>query len=96
MVARAMIATCEGLVYAQKVGLDLSKVIKILSGGGAYSFQLAKIGPKIVARDYEPGGQAEYFIKDLAIVTEEAKKMKLALPGLLQSQQLYQSIEAHD
>ena len=34
----------------------MNKVIKILSGGGAYSFQLAKIGPKIVARDYEPGG----------------------------------------
>ena len=36
----------------------------------------------MLKRDFEPGFYVEHFIKDLGIGLEEARRMKLGLPGL--------------
>ena len=67
MVASNLVATCEGLIYAHKAGLDLDKMKNLLRHGGAGSFTLSYFGPKILRHDYAPGGEVGYFVKDLGI-----------------------------
>ena len=49
----------------------------------------------IIANNFDPGFFVEHFIKDMGIALEEAKRMKLSLPGLALAHQLYISLSAH-
>lgn len=84
-----MVGVCEALVYGQKAGLDLNQMLNLLSKGAACSFSLEKLAPRMLRRDFEPGFYVEHFIKDLGIALEEARRMKLGLPGLALASQLY-------
>jgi 3-hydroxyisobutyrate dehydrogenase len=48
----------------------------------------------MLRRDFEPGFYVEHFIKDLGIALDEARRMKLGLPGLGLASQLYQALSA--
>jgi 3-hydroxyisobutyrate dehydrogenase len=47
----------------------------------------------IVGR-FEPGFFVEHFLKDMGIALAEARRMRLALPGLALAEQLYRAVEA--
>jgi 3-hydroxyisobutyrate dehydrogenase len=88
-IASGMIGVCEALLYASRAGLDVAKVIETISPGAAGSWSLANYGPRALRGDFEPGFKIDHFIKDLGIALEEARRMKLALPGLALADQLY-------
>lgn len=69
-------------------------MIKLLSKGAAGSFQLEKLGPRILKRDFEPGFYVEHFVKDLGIALDESRRMGLCLPGMAQSAQFYNALVA--
>jgi 3-hydroxyisobutyrate dehydrogenase len=94
LIAANMIAVCEGLLYGFKSGLDLEKVFKSVSVGAAGSKALEVLGPRIMARNFEPGFYVEHFIKDMGIALAEAEKMNIALPGLALAKQLYEAVRA--
>src|SRR5438552_6295983 len=94
LIAANMIAVCEGLLYGYKAGLDLETVFKSVSVGAAGSKALEVLGPRILARNFEPGFFVEHFIKDMGIALDESKKMNLALPGLGLAKQLYEAVRA--
>jgi 3-hydroxyisobutyrate dehydrogenase len=48
----------------------------------------------MIARRFEPGFFVEHFLKDMGIALAEARRMKLALPGLALAEQLYRALEA--
>lgn len=79
-VAANLIGVCESIAYAYKVGLDPKTLIEVISKGAASSWQLINNGPKIVDQDDSPGFMIKHFIKDLTLVTQEAKKTGLDLP----------------
>jgi 3-hydroxyisobutyrate dehydrogenase len=89
IIAGGIIGVCEGMLYAHKAGLDLTKTIELLGGGAASSFSLNVYGPRIIKRDFEPGFFVEHFLKDMAIAIEESKKMGLKLKGLELANELY-------
>ena len=89
MIASSMIGTVEALLYGHRAGLDLSEVLTLLSQGGAASFTMSKLGPRMLQRDFEPGFYVEHFVKDLGIVLEEARGMNLSLPGTALASQFY-------
>ena len=89
-----MVAVCEALLYGYKAGLDLETVFKSVSVGAAGSKALEVLGPRIMARNFEPGFYVEHFIKDMGIALDEAKRMNLALPGLALANQLYLAVQA--
>jgi 3-hydroxyisobutyrate dehydrogenase len=89
-----MIALCEALLYGYKCGLDLESVFKSVSVGAAGSKALEVLGPRILARNFEPGFYVEHFIKDMGIALKEAERMNLSLPGLALAKQLYESVRA--
>ncbi|RCW73064.1 NAD(P)-dependent oxidoreductase [Saliterribacillus persicus] len=91
-IASNMIGVCEAIRYAQKAGLDPTKVIASISTGAAGSWSLTNLAPRMVADDYAPGFFIKHFIKDMTIALESAKDMGLTTPGLELSLQLYQEV----
>jgi 3-hydroxyisobutyrate dehydrogenase len=94
LIATNMIGVCEALLYGFKAGLDLETVLKSVGGGAAASWSLNNLGPRIIARNFEPGFFVEHFIKDMGIALDEARRMNLALPGLALANQLYLAVQA--
>jgi 3-hydroxyisobutyrate dehydrogenase len=94
LIAANMIAVCEGLLYGYKAGLNLETVFKSVSVGAAGSKALEILGPRMMARNFEPGFYVEHFIKDMGIALDEAKRMNLSLPGLALANQLYVAVQA--
>jgi 3-hydroxyisobutyrate dehydrogenase len=94
LIATNMIGVCEALLYGHKAGLDLKTVLQSVGGGAAASWSLNNLGPRIIDRNFEPGFFVEHFIKDMGIALDEAKRMKLALPGLALANQLYLAVQA--
>ncbi|HEY1189279.1 MAG TPA: NAD(P)-dependent oxidoreductase [Gemmata sp.] len=94
LISANMIAVCEGLLYGYKAGLDLETVFKSVSVGAAGSKALEVLGPRMLARNFEPGFYVEHFIKDMGIALAEAEKMNLSLPGLGLAKQLYEAVRA--
>jgi 3-hydroxyisobutyrate dehydrogenase len=94
LISSTMVAMCEGLLYAHKAGLDVETVLKSVSVGAAGSKSLDIYGPRLLARNFEPGFYVEHFIKDMGIALAEAEKMNLCLPGLALAKQLYEAVRA--
>ena len=94
LIASNMIAVCEGLLYGYKAGLDLETVFKSVSVGAAGSKALEVLGPRIMARNFEPGFYVEHFIKDMGIALDESKRMGLCMPGLALAHQLYIALQS--
>jgi 3-hydroxyisobutyrate dehydrogenase len=95
LISSTMIALCEGLLYAQRAGLNLETVLRSVSVGAAASRSLDLYGPRILKRDFEPGFYVEHFIKDMGIALAEAERMNLCLPGLALAKQLYEAVRAN-
>lgn len=94
LIATNIIGVCEALLYAQQAGLDVEQVMQSVAPGAAGSWSLSNYGPRIVAGDFAPGFYVEHFIKDMRIALDEAKRMKLNLPGLTLSERLYSELQA--
>ena len=94
LISTTMIGVCEALLYGYKAGLDLETVFKSVSVGAAGSKALEVLGPRIMARNFEPGFYVEHFIKDMGIALDESKKMGLVMPGLALAHQLYLAVQA--
>jgi 3-hydroxyisobutyrate dehydrogenase len=89
-----MIGMVEALLYTQKAGLGLDAMIDIVGKGAAASWSLNNLGRRIAKGDYNPGFYIKHFVKDMGIALEEARRMKLSLPGLALVNQLYISARA--
>jgi 3-hydroxyisobutyrate dehydrogenase len=94
LIAAGMISVCEALLYAKKAGLNLETVLQSVTPGAAGSWSLSNLGPRIIARNFEPGFFVEHFIKDMGIALAEAERMNLCLPGLALAKQLYEAVRA--
>ena len=55
VLAGNMIGMAEGLLYANKMGLDIKQSIKAISVGGAASTALSVMGKRVADGDFDPG-----------------------------------------
>jgi 3-hydroxyisobutyrate dehydrogenase len=94
LIASNMIGVCEALFYGFKAGLDLNTVLQSVGSGAAGSWSLNNLGPRMIAGRFEPGFFVEHFLKDMQIALAEARRMRIALPGLALAEQLYRAVEA--
>ena len=94
MCAVGMVAVCECVSLARQSGLDVNKMLDVVTQGAGGSWALANLGPKIAEGDLDPGFMVELIQKDLRLVMEAARSASLPLPGTALAQQLFQSVEA--
>lgn len=95
VIAGTMIGVCESLLYGYKAGLDLETMLRSIKSGAAACWTLEQLAPRILQRNFEPGFFVEHFLKDMGLALEEARRMRLVLPGLALVHQLYLSVLAH-
>jgi len=87
-------AVCEGLMLGAKAGLDLKKLLEVVTAGAANSWMLSNLGPKMVERDFKPGFKIKHQQKDLKLVLSFAAELGLPLPGTALAQQMLRAVEA--
>ena len=89
-----LVAVAEALVLGVKAGLDLRTLYDVVRVSTGNSFAWETRVPKILARDFAPGGTVDVFFKDQELETAFAKQ--LGVPVLLAnvSQQVYQMARA--
>ncbi|MBA5851126.1 NAD(P)-dependent oxidoreductase [Clostridium sp. cel8] len=95
-IAANMMGVCEAMVYAKKAGLDPQTVLKSISSGGAASWSLSNLAPRMIKGDFEPGFYVKHFVKDMNIALSEAKAMNLDTPALKLSKSLYDELLKED
>lgn len=94
LIASTMIGVVESILYAGRAGLDMNQVIDLVGKGAAASWAYNQLGPRILKEDFAPGFYIRHFVKDMGIALMEAKRMKLALPGLALANQFYMAAVA--
>lgn len=92
-IAGTVTGVCEAIAYTKAMGVDTDKMIETIAGGAAGSWQLANLGPKMAAGDYDPGFYIKHIIKDMKIAEEEAEGKDLVLPILQKVCEMYQELE---
>src|SRR5713226_524004 len=93
-VALHTLATCEALLLGSSYDLPTKDLLRVLTNGAASSWNLINLGPKVVARDFEPGFKAAHLHKDLKSVMRVAEAKHLALPGSAIVLQLFNAVMA--
>lgn len=75
------IALSEALALAERMGLDVKIVHKVVSSGAAGSWALANYGPRVLQGDLTPGFKLSMQQKDLRIAHEIATKYDAEFEG---------------
>lgn len=88
-----MLATAEGLLFAQAAGVDLRKTLDAITGGAAGSWMLANRGPQVIERDWRPGFMIDLQQKDLRLALEAADEMGVPLLGTSAVFHLYRTLQ---
>jgi 3-hydroxyisobutyrate dehydrogenase-like beta-hydroxyacid dehydrogenase len=69
----------EGLLLAQRAGLDAAAVVEVISQGAAQSWQMENRYQTMLADEYNHGFAVDWMRKDLDIVLTEAGELGLDL-----------------
>ena len=92
-----MVATCEGFVLAQKLGLDPQVFFDISSKASGQSWSMTSyapvpgVGPDTPAdHDYEGGFAAALMLKDLKLAEEAAQSVGAYTPMGAEAEELYE------
>ena len=103
LLGASMIATCETLALAQKLGLDPQKFFDIasVSSGQCWSLTsyapLPGVGPTTPAdNDYKGGFAAALMLKDLRLAMEAAASVEAEVPMGSKARELYEAFVAAD
>ena len=74
-------------------GLDIEKVVEVISKGAAQSWQMDNRYKTMAAGEYNHGFAVEWMRKDLSIVLDEARHNGTSLPVTGLIDQFYAEIE---
>ncbi|XP_057433680.1 probable 3-hydroxyisobutyrate dehydrogenase-like 2, mitochondrial [Lotus japonicus] len=96
-VASNLVGLSEGLVFADKAGLDLKQFMGAIRGGAAGSKALDLFGERMIEKNWG-GADVGYMVKDLGMgvdVVEKGEDDKVVvLPGASMNKQLFSSMVA--
>jgi 3-hydroxyisobutyrate dehydrogenase len=84
----------EGIHFAKKAGLDVEKVIGVISKGAAQSWQMENRYKTMAAGKFDFGFAVDWMRKDLSIALEEARKNGAKLPVAAVVDQFYAEVQA--
>jgi 3-hydroxyisobutyrate dehydrogenase len=88
------VAVAEALVMGVKAGLDPRTIYDVVRVSTGTSFAFETGVPKILARDFSPGGTVDISYKDQELETAFAKQLGVPLLLANVTQQLYQMARA--
>jgi 3-hydroxyisobutyrate dehydrogenase len=84
------VAIAEALVFGVKAGLDPHKIYEVIRVSTGSSVQFENRVPRMLRRDFAPGGTIDISYKDQELETAFAKRLGVPLLLANLSQQVYQ------
>jgi 3-hydroxyisobutyrate dehydrogenase len=82
----------EGINFGMRAGLDMDKVIAVISKGAAQSWQMENRAPTMVQGKFDFGFPVMWMRKDLKICMEEANRNGALLPTIALIDQYYHQV----
>jgi 3-hydroxyisobutyrate dehydrogenase-like beta-hydroxyacid dehydrogenase len=73
-------ALAEGLAFAQSFGLDLSRTLEVMRGGGAYSRIMDTKGERMINHDFTPDARLSQHLKDVRLIVSIGQQAGLPMP----------------
>lgn len=83
----------EALAFGERANLNMDKVLKVISGGAAGSWQLSNRGHTMVERSFDFGFAVDWMRKDLGLVLDEANNNGALLPVTALVDQFYAEVQ---
>jgi 3-hydroxyisobutyrate dehydrogenase len=83
----------EGIHFAKQAGLDVEKVISVISKGAAQSWQMDNRWQTMDRDEYDFGFAVNWMRKDLAIVLDEARRNGSRMPVTALVDQFYGDVQ---
>jgi 3-hydroxyisobutyrate dehydrogenase-like beta-hydroxyacid dehydrogenase len=74
------LALAEGLVLAQKTGVDIDVLLEVFKKGGAYSRVMDTKGEKMINSDFTAQSHLDQHLKDIELVLELGARTQTPLP----------------
>lgn len=84
-----IVVAAEALSLAERIGVDTSRMLEILTETSAASWMLRDRGPRMIEAEPEVTSAVDIFVKDLGIVLEAGRETKAALPMTALAFQLF-------
>jgi 3-hydroxyisobutyrate dehydrogenase-like beta-hydroxyacid dehydrogenase len=78
----------EGLVLAQKAGVDLNVLLEVLKSGGAYSRVMDIKGDKMITSDFKAQARLSQHLKDVDLILDMGARTETPLPTTAMHAQL--------
>jgi 3-hydroxyisobutyrate dehydrogenase-like beta-hydroxyacid dehydrogenase len=89
------LALAEGLVFAERLGLDEAAFLDVARSSAAASQVMDTKGPKMVARDFAPEGRVRQTLKDARLMIAQARKIGRELPLLAVHAAVLEACQRH-
>ena len=83
----------EGFALAEKVGLDVAKVVEVISKGAAQSWQMDNRYKAMMEGKFEFGFAVDWMRKDLRVSLEQARDVGARLPLTALVDQFYGDVQ---
>lgn len=84
------VAIAEAMVFGKKAGLDPRRIFEVISVSTGNSVQFQNRVPRMIARDFAPGGTIDISYKDQDLETSFASQLGMPLLVANLTQQVYQ------
>jgi 3-hydroxyisobutyrate dehydrogenase len=82
-------AACEAITFAKRLGLNLERVYKVITGSAGNSWMFENRIPHVLEGDYRPRSAVDIFTKDLGIVSDIGRSTKFPMPMAATALQLF-------
>ena len=100
LVSVYMLAICETMQMAEKMGIDPQLIVDVCGSGAAGSWALTNLGMKVATGDYQAGFAIKHMLKDLRLVKETSDRQNLDfsvdLPAIALAVQNFQKVSQLD
>ncbi len=83
----------EALAFGENAGLDMQRVVKVIGGGAASSWQMHNRSQTMLDREFDFGFAVDWVRKDLGLVLNEARNNGARLPITALIDQLYAQVQ---
>ena len=91
-IAGALTGISEGLILAEKAGLDVETLVSCLKNGAAGSWQMENRALTMSQNKFDFGFAIDWMIKDLGFCLDEAERQGVKLPMTEKTIKAYQSL----
>jgi len=86
-------ALAEGINFAQESNLDIEKVMSVVAGGAAQSWQMENRYQQMAKNEFDFGFAVDWMRKDLSIVMDEARRNGASVPITAMVDQYYADVQ---